>query len=221
MFSQSYVNDHVFTCQGPVRTHKRKQNEVDSQLKEASKTTATTYSTKKVAYSTKREATKVVKLECPMCNQKFNDSDINNHAFTCQGPVPTLNRKQKSETTVGPDFDVPWWDGQCGVENIVNNKIKTNLQDETKARTSFQPDIWKHDTPTHKTFTLRNGAQHAKMGIKKVDILEPMKSPNKRLSNKLERKRSNKVKKYTADEVAIRDFKWKWKYFWYSIKTKY
>jgi len=45
------------------------------------------------------------------------------------------------------------------------------------------------------------------MGIKKVDILEPMKSPNKRLSNKLERKRSNKVKKYTADEVAIRDFK--------------
>lgn len=186
---------------------------VDSQMKEATRTTTAGYSTKHIASGTTRGATEKQeeRVECPMCNQMFNQSDINDHAFTCQGPVLTRNRKQNSQPTspVDQDFDDPIWNGKCAKENIVDTNIKTNSQDEEEMRNSSKADVWKHDTSSHtkvnnrnKTLTLRNATQNAKIGVKEIDILKPMSLPNKRLGNKFGRKHNNNVKKLTADEVA-------------------
>jgi len=45
------------------------------------------------------------RVECPLCNQIFNQSDINDHAFVCQGPVLTRNRKQKLSVRTTPSID--------------------------------------------------------------------------------------------------------------------
>lgn len=76
------------------------------------------------------------KIDCPMCNRLFPIDQIDNHAYTCQGPQ-TQTRSRADPNFISSVFDTSSWDRACkGFDD--NKHISHTSRKNTECNDGFE-----------------------------------------------------------------------------------